>query len=84
MPSYSRLDNWWSGKSVIRLHVYRTCVVCKKIFRVMRSKLSSRPAMFCTQKCHRLSRRLFRLMLADGRLETLLKEFIAEEQKRAA
>jgi hypothetical protein len=40
--------------------------------------------MFCTQKCHRLSRRLFRKLLADGRLETLLKELIAEEQKRAA
>ena len=44
--------------------------------------------MFCTQKCHRVARRLFRLMLMDGRLEALLKallqEMLTENQKKAA
>jgi hypothetical protein len=40
--------------------------------------------MFCTQRCHRVSRALFRQMLADGRLEPFLKEAILELQKEAA
>jgi hypothetical protein len=67
-------------------HVFRQCAVCKKTFRLYLSQLNApdRVGMFCTQKCHRLSRRLFRKLLADGRLGTLLKELIAEEQKKAA
>jgi hypothetical protein len=67
-------------------HVFRQCAVCKKTFRLYLSELNApdRAGMFCTQKCHRIARKLFRKMLAEGRLETLLKELIAEEQKKAA
>jgi hypothetical protein len=67
-------------------HVYRQCVVCKKIFRLWlcRLKAPDRAGMFCTQKCHRIARKLFRKMLAEGLLEPLLQQVIAEEMKKAA
>jgi hypothetical protein len=65
-------------------HVYRHCVVCEKPFRVFRCHLNDRASMFCTQRCHRMSRSLFRRMLADGRLEPLLKATLAEMQKEEA
>jgi hypothetical protein len=40
--------------------------------------------MFCTQRCHRVSRRLFRWLLAEGRLEPLLRVALAELQKEEA
>jgi ferredoxin len=65
-------------------HLFRKCVVCGRVFRIYKSDLKWGACMFCTRKCHRVSRSLFRRMLADGRLEPLLKEAIAELQKEAA
>jgi hypothetical protein len=40
-----------------------------------------RTGMFCTQRCHRIARKLFRKMLKEGLLEPLLQQMIAEERK---
>ena len=66
-------------------HVYRRCVVCKKPFRLWLCRLNApdRTGMFCTQKCHRIARKLFRKMLNEGLLEPLLQQMIVEERKAA-
>jgi len=58
------------------------CLICRKVFRIHRSRLKQRPAAFCTRKCYRLGLKLFSKWLFDGRYEALLKQWIAEEQEK--
>jgi hypothetical protein len=66
-------------------HVFRQCLVCKKTFRVLKSRLVRRGwGSFCTNKWRFKAWHLFSEMLADGRLEALLKELATQDQKKAA
>ena len=62
------------------LSVYKHCAICGRPFAVFRCRLKRRASMFCTQRCHRIARSLFRRMLEDGRLTPLLHEMLAELQ----
>jgi hypothetical protein len=78
----SRVMSKWPGEHRVR----RQCVVCQRPFSLWlcRLKRPDRTGMFCTQKCHRIARKLFRKMLKEGLLEPLLQQVIAEEMKKAA
>jgi hypothetical protein len=40
--------------------------------------------MFCSQKCHRIARKLFRKMLKEGSLEPLLRQMMIEDERKIA
>jgi hypothetical protein len=65
-------------------HVHRQCLICGRPFRVWRSRLTYRPADFCTVRCFHLGLKVFSKLLKDGRFEALLQQVIAEEMKKAA
>jgi hypothetical protein len=52
--------------------IYRHCIVCGRPFRVWKCELLRNRAKFCTQRCYFISRRLFSIALASGRLEVIL------------
>jgi hypothetical protein len=56
-------------------HVYRECLVCKKIFRRFKCYVA-RPGWghFCSRKCQGRAWRLFSVLLAAGRFDGLLRE----------
>jgi hypothetical protein len=66
--------------------VRRQCIVCDRPFSLFLSQLNApkRQGKFCSRECHLISRELFRRMLADGRLEPLLKAELAEVLKEGS
>jgi len=63
-------------------HLYCKCLICRKVFRITKSRLKQRLAAFCTRKCYWLGRKLFIKWVFEGRSEALLKQWIAEEQEK--
>ena len=65
-------------------HVLRTCLICRKSFRVWRSTLTYRAGDFCTVRCFHFGLKVSRKLLKDGRFEAMRQQVIAEEMKKAA
>jgi hypothetical protein len=50
-------------------HVQRKCIICGRPFRVWRSRLTDRPADFCTVRCYHVGQKVFSKLLKDGHCE---------------
>jgi hypothetical protein len=60
-------------------HSYERCIVCHKPFHVYRSRLLRPGGMFCTQRCFWQAWAVFRRVLANGQLETILDMPVSQE-----
>jgi hypothetical protein len=66
-------------------HVFRQCLVCGRTFRVFKHRLKRRNnGNFCSNQCLFGAWHLFSAALADGRLDWLLKEGLADLLRKDA
>jgi hypothetical protein len=59
--------------------IYRRCPVCGRPFRIKKSALRDRPAVFCTTTCYWKTWRSFCRALASGLLEEILEIPVVKE-----